>query len=517
MGIDTGPELTIPEVVMKQVLAGTAPRLCLTILYHPLLERIGNRAELAGLKQGQSAELSRHTPHFHVPRSGANGQPLDDRYISRQPILLSRNRIGVTLRVPAGGSSLHFNGHAVSGSCQLSRAELKKGALLLLARRVVVLLKLADTDVPEAPQFDFVGASPALDGLRAEIASVATSDAAVMLRGESGSGKELAALAIHSGSSRSARPMVAVNMAAIPAELAAAELFGVRKGAFTGADANKAGYFQQADGGTLFLDEVAACPAQVQPLLLRALQNGEVQPAGGSIHRVDVRVVSATDADVEEQGFSVALLHRLAAVSLRVPPLRERVEDVGLLFFYFWRQFEQEAATPLHDAQLDPVAHGQWAALVIDLARYRWPGNVRELRNFCQQIFLASRSGGRLRVPELILDALREDSVTAYAQRQEAYRVAAELPAEEVVRAMESVDYEPARAARILEVSRTALYKRLQSIEDLRLANDVPTREVREIYQQSDGRLQQAAAMHRVSRTALLRRWRALELAPRTR
>jgi two-component system nitrogen regulation response regulator GlnG len=205
--------------------------------------------------------------------------------------------------------------------------------------------------------------------LRGEIASVAATDAPVMLRGESGTGKELAARAIHDFSARSDQRLVAVNMAAIPTELAAAELFGVRKGAFTGADASKPGYFQQAAGGTLFLDEVGACPEPVQPQLLRALQSGEVQPAGGSIETVDVRVVSATDAALEAQGFSAALLHRLAVVNLRVPPLRERVEDVGLLFFHFLREFERDASISLHGPQMDPVTHGQWAALAGQRAR----------------------------------------------------------------------------------------------------------------------------------------------------
>lgn len=517
MTAEQGPETTIPEVALRRALVASAPRLSLSILYHPQLERIGQRAELDSLKPGQTVELSRDWPAFRCRSNTIAEQALADRYVSRQPIILTRDRTGVTLRVPARGSSLHVGGQVVTGSYQLSRAELSDGVVLLLARRVVLLLQLASIETPGLPAYGLVGASPALDRLCGEISAVAATAAAVMLRGESGTGKELAAQAIHEFSERRDQPLVAVNMAAIPAELAAAELFGVRKGAFTGADTSKPGYFQQAAGGTLFLDEVGACPESVQPLLLRALQSGEVQPAGGSIETVDVRVISATDATVESQGFSTALLHRLAVVTLRVPPLRERVEDVGLLFFHFLREFERDASISLHEPDMDPVINGQWAALVVDLARYRWPGNVRELRNFCQQIVISSSAGGALRVPQVIMDALREESVAASGQRQEVYRVAAEVPAAEIIRVMEQVDYEPARAARLLEVSRTALYKRLEGIEELRLANDVPTHEVREVYRESDGQLQQAAAIHRVSGTSLLRRWRALELAPRER
>ncbi|WP_279246391.1 sigma 54-interacting transcriptional regulator [Candidatus Litorirhabdus singularis] len=516
---DRGPETTIPEVALRHALAVSAPRLVLTILYHPNLKRVGQRGELGKFKLGQVAELSRHSPLFTDPHVSANEAPLADRHISRQPIVFTRDRAGVAVSLPARGSSLHVDGQAVIGSHHLSRADLSRGVVLLLARRLVLLLKLApvETGAEASRDSSFIGASSALDILRSEIGAVAATDAAVMLRGESGTGKELAAQAIHSSSARREQPLVAVNMAAIPAELAAAELFGVRKGAFTGADADKPGYFQQAAGGTLFLDEIGACPEPVQPLLLRALESGEVQRAGGRIETVDVRVVSATDASVEEQGFSAALLHRLAVVTLRVPPLRDRVEDVGLLFFHFLRELDCNAPAPLHQPQMDPVIHGQWAALVVDLARYRWPGNVRELRNFCQQIVLSTRAHGSLRVPQIIMDALHQDSVVAFAQRSEAYRVAAELPADEVIRVMEQADYEPARAARLLDVSRTALYKRLQGIEELRLANDVPAQEVREVYRQSEGQVQQAAATHRVSRPALLRRWRALELAPRAR
>src|SRR6185436_13729067 len=182
------------------------------------------------------------------------------------------------------------------------------------------------------------------------------------LRGETGTGKELLARAIHQASSRRAAPYFALNMAAIPASLAAAELFGAAKGAFTGADRRRVGYFGRAQGGTLFLDEIGELPADLQPLLLRVLENGEIQPVGGEeTLRVDVRILAATDANlesaIEEGRFRAPLFHRLSGYELRLPSLRERRDDIGRLFIHFLRQ--ELAALGEADRLADPGPEGR--------------------------------------------------------------------------------------------------------------------------------------------------------------
>ena len=188
--------------------------------------------------------------------------------------------------------------------------------------------------------------------------------------------------------------MVSVNMAAIPSELAAAALFGSSRGAFTGADRTTLGYFEQAQGGSLFLDEIGEASLEVQPLLLRALQQREIQVVGGVIRRIDVRVISATDAALDAVGcdFKAALRHRLGAFEIVLPPLREHPEDIGELLLYFLQGSAAEAqrSEVLPHAQSPERDIAAWAILFFRFVSYSWPGNVRELANFAQQIILAS-------------------------------------------------------------------------------------------------------------------------------
>ena len=512
------PDLTIPEIIIKQALCDSGRRLRLTVLYHPDAARIGEVADLPQLHRGEVVELSRSDTGFSAPGDASKALALADPYLSRSPVRLRQNHAGVELRMPARGSSLQVEGQAVRECYQFTPQQLDSGQVLVLARRLVLVLHYYQPQPEPAPGCGLTGESWRLQQVRSNVAAFAENDAPVLLLGESGTGKELVAQAIHRLSGRRDGPWVAVNMAAIPAELASAELFGVRKGAFTGAAGDKPGYFQQAQGGTLFLDEIGASADSIQPLLLRALQSGEVQVQGGPVERVDVRVISATDAAVDGVGgetFSRALRHRLGALEMSLPPLRSRREDIGRLLVQFFLEVGEPGDGPLPGADLDALSVGQWAILVAGLAEYRWPGNVRELRNFCRQIALATGANAALRVPDNILQALQQDSLTAHSRREADYRAAAELPEEEVVAAMESTEFEPVRAARLLNVSRTSLYKRIEKIPSIRLAGDFSSAEITAVYEQSAGCLPQAAQLHRVSRTSLLRRWRALELIPR--
>ena len=208
------------------------------------------------------------------------------------------------------------------------------------------------------------------------VARVAPKDVTVLFLGESGSGKEVMAAALHAHSRRADKAFVRFNAAAIPAELAEAELFGHVKGAFTGAVASRQGYFQAADGGTLFIDEVGELAAPLQAKLLRAIQSGEVQPVGGRAEHVDVRLVAATNrdlaADVKTGRFREDLYYRLDVVTIRVPPLRERPEDVEPLVRTFARIYADRYG--MGGVELEP-------ALVDALRKHAWPGNVREVEN----------------------------------------------------------------------------------------------------------------------------------------
>jgi two-component system nitrogen regulation response regulator NtrX len=236
-------------------------------------------------------------------------------------------------------------------------------------------------------KYRMVGSGPALEAVRALIAKVGPTSARVLITGENGTGKELVARALHDESPRRGRAFVEVNCAAIPSELIESELFGHMKGSFTGAFADRAGKFEQADGGTLFLDEVGDMSLPAQAKLLRVLQEGVVTRIGGSkVIEVDVRVLAATNKDlageIEEGRFREDLLYRLNVVPIEVPPLRSRLEDVPALVSHFAEQLATSAGV---------VGRRFSAEAVARLQARSWPGNIRELRNAVERaLILAS-------------------------------------------------------------------------------------------------------------------------------
>ncbi len=222
-----------------------------------------------------------------------------------------------------------------------------------------------------------VGESTALEQVRRLIARVASSDAAVLIRGETGTGKELVARAIHEGSGRAGGPLVAVNCGALPEHLVESELFGHRKGAFTGADEHRAGLFEVANGGTLFLDEIGELPRSLQARLLRVLESGEIRRVGDNHPiMVDVRLVSATHRDLEEMvrggEFREDLLFRINTFEITVPPLRDRREDIPGLADHFIRRGRPQLPSQATLLDADTLA---------SLVAHDWPGNIRELAN----------------------------------------------------------------------------------------------------------------------------------------
>lgn len=248
----------------------------------------------------------------------------------------------------------------------------------------------------------FIGASPALKKAIDTIVLAAGTDVTVLITGESGTGKELAAKALHSWSHRSAHEFVAINCAAMPAELLESELFGHKKGAFTHALTDKKGLFELADKGTLFLDEIGDMPLTLQAKLLRVLQEGEIRPIGDNrTRKVDVRVIAATNKPIktmlEREEFRQDLFFRLNVIEIQMPPLRELREDIPILAQHFLQQFLKETGMP-------PKTFSKEA--LIQLSTWHWPGNVRELQNLVKRAAIFS-SGDTILPEDLQIPAKR--------------------------------------------------------------------------------------------------------------
>jgi len=236
---------------------------------------------------------------------------------------------------------------------------------------------------------ELIGVTPGMVALRQSVARAAAAPFGVLIDGESGSGKELVARAIHRGSGRRHKPFCALNCAALPDDLVEAELFGHARGAFTGAVGDRPGVFEEAHGGTLFLDEIGELTPRAQAKVLRVIQDGELRRVGENVtRRIDVRIVSATNralrAEVDAGRFRLDLLYRLDVVHITVPPLRDRREDVALLAEHFWRDATERVGSR---ATLG-------ASTLAALARYDWPGNVRELQNVLAALAVRSPKRG---------------------------------------------------------------------------------------------------------------------------
>jgi two-component system response regulator AtoC len=315
-----------------------------------------------------------------------------------------------------------------------------------------------------APEFEgMVAESPAMRAVVEAVERVAPAPTTVLVTGETGSGKELVARAVHARSPRAARLFVALNCAAIPAELLEAELFGVTRGAYTGAAADRPGKFELADGGTLFLDEIGDMPLAMQAKLLRAVQEGSIERLGSNaVRRVDVRIVAATHRDlarlVHEGAFRADLFYRLNVFPVHLPPLRERREDVAPIAV---RAVERFARRMGRRVRLSAPA-------VAALEAYDWPGNVRELQNVLERAVLLAR--GEL-IESLDLPAPRPGAgpssgpPSASSGRPESLRAATERAEREAIRAaLHHTGDNKARAAELLGVSVRTLWYKLERL-----------------------------------------------------
>jgi two-component system, NtrC family, nitrogen regulation response regulator NtrX len=301
-------------------------------------------------------------------------------------------------------------------------------------------------------RYAMVGESPALQTVRELIDKVGPTSARVLITGENGTGKELVARAIHAASPRRDRPLVEVNCAAIPSELIESELFGHMKGSFTGAFADRAGKFEQADGGTLFLDEVGDMSLSAQAKLLRVLQEGVVSRIGGAKPiQVDVRVLAATNKDLEieiaESRFREDLLYRLNVVPIEVPPLRDRLEDVPELVAHFAEQLGAGAGVP-------GKRFGEEA--VRRLQTRPWPGNIRELRNAVERALILAP--GKV-VTAADVDRLLPPDVGP-KQSLENFKTEAERGF--LIQKLREHDWNITETAKTLQIPRSNLYKKIE-------------------------------------------------------
>jgi two-component system, NtrC family, response regulator AtoC len=302
-----------------------------------------------------------------------------------------------------------------------------------------------------------IGESPAMQQMRATIDKVAQSDATVLITGESGTGKELVARALHFAGRRASGAFIPVNCGALVGTLLDSELFGHVRGAFTGADTSKRGLFVAADGGTLFLDEIGELPLDLQPKLLRALQDGEVKPVGGTTAiRVDARVIAATNRTLQDRiaaaAFREDLFYRLAVITIEVPRLRDRPGDIPLLA----RHFAEQAALRAERTRLSFTD-----AALAHLAAQPWPGNVRELENTIERaVILATGdvidvidvAGPRPATPATSFATFSGDHVPTLD----------ELERSHILKVLELCEGQKTKAAQMLGINRTTLWKKLR-------------------------------------------------------
>ena len=517
----------------------------LTVLWHPDVSRVGDRVRLSALLDGHPVTVGRGAPGFQPPGS-PRPRPLEHPHLEGLALRVSpgEEHGGVRLAVAAGEEGVRVAGEPHGAVARtVSAAEIDAGLVVELRDRVVLLLhQLAAAEQWEPLDHGLVGDSEGLVDVRREIRRVADLEIPVLLRGETGTGKELIARAIHRASRRREQPYQAVNLGAIPPTLAASELFGAAKGAYTGSTRPQPGYFAQAHHGTLFLDEIGEAPPEVQVMLLRVLERGEIQPLGvQETQQVDVRLLAATDLDLErasEEGdFRAPLLHRLAGYQIGVPPLRERREDFGRLFVTFLREeLERVGETE----RLDPSALAGWlpTSIVARLARYEWPGNVRQLRNAVRQIVIGSRGSATVRIGPQVERLLQEavgrvgpgapDAAEAGSPEgrpsgppprrvrpRKAYRDPADVGGEELLEALRRNRWTIKPTAEELGISRTSLYALIDRHPAIRKASELGRDEIVRVSGECGGDLGEMGRRLEVSPSGLLQRMKELELRPR--
>ncbi len=511
----------------------------LTVIAHPDLSRVGEQAPLTQLAAREKVEVSRLSPTFAQPFSGLVApRPLADPHLSRRPLWISAGGragdlcIGLQDADSRRAGAVRIDGEDLTGERELTSEQLESGVTILLNDRVALLLHRFDpTPVGPGGDLGLIGQSDSIHRLRQSILKVSDLSTPVLVLGASGSGKELVARALHEAGSRSSGPWVSVNMASIPSSLAASELFGSTQGAFTGAT-RRQGFFRRAHGGTLFLDEIGDTPMDVQPLLLRALETGEIQRVGDDRSRsIDARVVAATDADlesaVEDGSFRAPLFHRLSGAVIRVPSLSSRRDDIARLAMYFLRQ---ELTSCRREQRMEPAQRGQrpWlpAALMAELVASPLPGNVRQLRNIVRHWVVEFRD-----VDEIAGDPGFESpwparpgdrrsgeppdevATTPTKRSRPVHRQPSQIEESVLIDALREHRWRLMPTARSLGISRTSLYALIDKFPNIRRAGELERAEIEAALEGVDGDIDQAVERLEVSKHGLLQRMRELGIS----
>jgi transcriptional regulator with GAF, ATPase, and Fis domain len=394
------------------------------------------------------------SPSFVVGTGETADLRLTDPSVSRQHLFISLQPKGVRIR-----DANSKNGTWLGG-VRIADALLTSDASLVLGETALNIVLEAPLELPLSASTTFggaIGVSPPMRHLFATLERLAGTDLTVLFEGESGTGKDLLARALHARSTRADAPMVVVDCSALPPQLVESELFGHERGAFTGADAERAGAFAAADGGTIFLDEVGDLPLDIQPKLLRAIEAREIRPVGGRrSFKIDVRVIAATSKRLAEAvvlgEFRSDLFYRLAVARISVPPLRDRPNDILPLARAILRMITGNAAATL-PPDLESI-----------LESHDWPGNVRELRNVLERWVTFGKVGS------LAADDVEEAPLLPYF---EARKMLVERFEERYVPlVMARANGVVTRAAEIAQVARPSFYRMLERTK--KIASDRP-------------------------------------------
>jgi DNA-binding NtrC family response regulator len=515
---------TSPHAI--EATAKEAP-LAFTVIWHPRMSMMGAQALVR--RRGQPWSFGRTTPVFRLP-DRAELVALDHRALSRSPLVVEDRADGsVGVSLPQSAMQSELNGQSVTGGFTLTSSDLKHGAILIIGGALALCIHRL-THLPDGKATtDLCGVSDLMVRVRCQIARFSATDAPVLLLGETGTGKECAAQAIHANSTRRNQPMVAINMAALTETLAGAELFGSVKGAFTGAQQARQGYWGEAAGGSLFLDEIGDTPALVQPMLLRAIETGRYRPIGGAEDQAGhVRFIAATDRDLTSASFNQPLLRRLEGCVISLPPLRHRREDIGLLCARFLTAclgYAPEAVVIPSD-------------LVRAICLSNWPGNVRQLMQCMRRLAFQIADGSSPELADVlgVIDStppstLEEHRTTtpgatpehrppfadAFAAKRKAnrrdFRRPSTVSGAELLVALEGSGWQLSEAATRLGISRPSLYNLMDRHPSVRRAEKLRPEEVQEARARGASDLSSLAIELRIPREALRRRLREWQQA----
>jgi two-component system nitrogen regulation response regulator GlnG len=461
----------------------------LTLAWHPEISRVGHLAPLRDLIEQHEAVLQRDAPIFFKPGSTI-GAPVDHRSLSRVPaVVLSSKNNGFELRRGPTDAEVLLDGLPFTEPRPLTAEDLARGLVLTVNRRFVFVLHAVRYPVARSPNMGLIGSGDPIEEIRRLILRVAPRNTPVLIRGRSGTGKELVARAIHAHSPRASGNFVDVNMGKLRPESAAAELFGYERGAFTGASEARPGMFRHAHQGTIFLDEIGNTSIEVQKDLLRTLQDHRVQSLGSVQPRaVDVRVLMATDADLEQLRADGQLLdsfyNRLnTAFTIELPPLHARREDIGVLFAHFLKE-------KLRAGGEESRLKDDWlkAPTVTQVLLANLGGNVRTLEGLAEALAVDGATNPH-RVAMEYLAKERGATPSLRSADEPRQPRALEISREKLLAELERWRWNQSAVARSLHVSRQALGRRLEAEPDIRKIIDIPLPELLRAHEECGGDL----------------------------